>query len=312
MFSIVCPVYNKRLLLRATVESALAQSFAGFELILIDDGSTDGSLEVVSNIADPRLRVLRQANCGASAARNAGMAAARYDWIAFLDADDLWRPAHLEELDRIRQRHPEAGLIGTAFVRGKAPVTEGEGEIRLVPYFEEVGLGRSPFWTSSAAVRRDVARAVGGFNDDPIGQDSEYWARVAFDYPVAASTRVTAMYRLGTGGIIDQARYRWRGRAIRSTADISSAAALVSERYAAQPPKLRRQLELYLDRYVTWCLEGSVGIGDVATVRKLPPLYRTAPSAEERWLMRVAKLPTPAARAAFKVWLAAKSVLRRL
>jgi glycosyltransferase involved in cell wall biosynthesis len=315
MFSIVVPVYNKRALLRATVESALAQSFAEFELILVDDGSTDGSLEAIADIADPRIRILRQENGGASAARNAGMAAARHDWIAFLDADDLWLPDHLSELDRIRSRFPEAGLIGTAFVRGTAAALPagGGGDISTIAYFEEVGRGRLPFWTSSAAVRADAARAVGGFNDDPIGQDSEYWARVAFDYPVAASTRATAIYRLATGGIIDGARYRWRGREIRSAADISSAAALVSERYEKlESLELRRSLDLYLDRFVRWCLEHSVEIGDVQTVRSLPPVFRTAPTRTQTWLMRAARLPQPVARAAFKAFLAASSFKRRL
>jgi glycosyltransferase involved in cell wall biosynthesis len=314
MFSIVVPVYNKRALLRATVESALQQSFAGFELILIDDGSTDGSLEAVADLTDPRIRILRQENGGASAARNAGMAAARHQWIAFLDADDLWLPDHLAELDRIRSRFPEAGLIGTAFFRGTVTVPRSEeGDIRLISYFEEVGRGRVPFWTSSAAVRADAARAVGGFNDDPIGQDSEYWARVAFDHPVAASTRATAIYRLGTGGIIDRARYRWRGRDIRSAADISSAAALVSERYEqVESPQLRRSLDLYLDRFVSWCLEHSVEIGDVRTVRALRPIYRIGPTRRGSWLMRAARLSKPAARAVFMAYLAAKSVKRRL
>jgi glycosyltransferase involved in cell wall biosynthesis len=315
MFSIVVPVYNKRALLRATVESALAQSFAEFELILVDDGSTDGSLEAVADIADPRICILRQPNGGASAARNAGMAAARHEWIAFLDADDLWLPDHLAELDRIRSRFPEAGLIGTAFVRGTAAALPagGGGDIRAITYFEEVGRGRVPFWTSSAAVRADAALAVGGFNDDPIGQDSEYWARVAFDYPVAASTRATAIYRLATGGIIDRARYRWRGREIRSAGDISSAAALVSARYEqVESPELRRSLDLYLDRFVRWCLEHSVEIGDVPTVRSLRPVYRTAPTRAEAWLMRVARLPKAAARAAFRAYLFAVRVKRRL
>jgi hypothetical protein len=161
-------------------------------------------------------------------------------------------------------------------------------------------------------VRADAARAIGGFNDDPIGQDSEYWARLAFEHHAAASTRVTALYRLATGGIIDRARFRWRDAELRSAADISSAAALVSERYHKQAPELQRQLDLYLDRHVTWCLEGSVAIGDVATVRRLPPFYRNAATREQRWLMRAARLPRPAARAAFKAYLAAKGATRRL
>src|SRR5919112_584138 len=109
MFTIVTPVFNKREMLREAVLSAVGQSYREFELILIDDGSTDGSLESVADIDDPRLRILRQANGGASAARNAGLAAARHPWVAFLDADDWWLPGHLAELDRIRSHHPDAG-----------------------------------------------------------------------------------------------------------------------------------------------------------------------------------------------------------
>lgn len=320
MFSIVTPVFNKSAHLRETVLSALAQSFGDFELILVDDGSTDGSLETISDLEDKRIRILRQANGGASAARNAGLAAARHEWIAFLDADDLWLPEHLAELDRIRRRHLEAGLIGTAFLRSdrsgrmfdRAPADQAEGEIRRIRYFEAVGEGASPLWTSSAAIRADAWRALGGFCDDPIGQDSEYWARIAFDYPVATSTRATAVYRLGTGGIIDRARTRWQSRPLRSAADLSSAAALVCERYAAAPPELRPALDRFLDRYAGWCLMTSVANRDLATIRSLRRVYRGAPPLDHRLLMAAARLPAPLARGAYRLGFAAKAMLRRL
>src|ERR1051325_11534551 len=116
MFSVVVPLWNNRATVRETVASALAQHFADFELIVVDDGSTDGSVETLAGMDDPRLRIVRQANAGPGPARNAGIAAARADWIAFLDADDLWLPDHLAELDRVRTRFPDAGLIGTAYL----------------------------------------------------------------------------------------------------------------------------------------------------------------------------------------------------
>ena len=318
MFSIVTPVFNKREHLRAAVTGALAQTFAHFELILIDDGSTDGSLDTVADIADPRIRTMRQANAGASAARNAGLAAARADWVAFLDADDLWLPDHLAELDRIRHRHPQAGLIGTAFLTagpdGAAPPpSPAEGEIREIAYFEAVGCGGSPLWTSSAAIRREAFLQLGGFNDDPIGQDSEYWARIAFRYPVVTSTRATAIYRRGTaGGIIESARNRWANRPLNTASDLSSAAALVESRYAAAPPELRPALDLFLDRYVGWCLMTSVANRDIATIRKLRPLYRTPPPREHRLLLALARLPEPLARISYALGLAAKALGRRM
>jgi glycosyltransferase involved in cell wall biosynthesis len=318
MFSIVTPVFNKREHLRAAVTSALAQTFADFELILIDDGSTDGSLDTIADLADPRIRILRQPNGGASAARNAGLAAATAPWIAFLDADDLWLPDHLAELDRIRRDHPEARLIGTAFLLSGpdgafAPPPPHQGKTREVAYFDAVGRGATPLWTSSAAIHRDAYRALGGFNDDPIGQDSEYWARIAFHYPVAVSTRATAVYRRGTpGGIIENARSRWANRPLRSAGDLSSAAALVESRYAAAPLELRPALDLYLDRYVGWCLMNAVANRDIATIRKLPPLYRARPSREHRLLLALAGLPAPLARAAFGLGLRAKALARAL
>src|SRR5687767_11003972 len=89
-FSVVVPLYNKRSFIRRAVVSVLSQSFTDFELIVVDDGSTDGSFEEIRDIADPRLRLIHQRNQGEGLARNTGMAAARGVWIAFLDADDMW------------------------------------------------------------------------------------------------------------------------------------------------------------------------------------------------------------------------------
>src|SRR5690242_1528127 len=102
MFSVVIPLWNKRPWIAATLASALAQSWRDFEMIVVDDGSTDGSMEEVARFDDPRIRRLSQARQGPGAARNTAIRAARHDWFAFLDADDLWLPDHLEELNRIR------------------------------------------------------------------------------------------------------------------------------------------------------------------------------------------------------------------
>ena len=213
MFSVVMPVFNKREYVSDTVAAALAQSWRDFELIAVDDGSTDGSLDAVRAFADPRIRILAGANAGPGPARNAGIEAARHEWIAFLDADDLWLPNHLAELDLVRTRHPEAGLIGSGFVicgrdGPAAPPRVNGREIAAIDYFE---LG-NPICTSSSAIARRVYRSLGGFSDTVPGQDSEYMARIALDYPIAVSTRATVVYRLGTGGISDRAVSPWLGK----------------------------------------------------------------------------------------------------
>jgi glycosyltransferase involved in cell wall biosynthesis len=97
MFSVVIPLYNKENSIRNTVQSVLNQSFADFEIVIVNDGSTDKSLEVVRQINDARIRIIDKDNGGVSSARNYGIKNAEKEWIAFLDGDDLWEPNHLEE-----------------------------------------------------------------------------------------------------------------------------------------------------------------------------------------------------------------------
>src|SRR5688500_8357942 len=98
MFSVVVPAWNAARTLRQCVQGVLAQTFGEFELIVVDDGSTDHGISALQDIADSRLRIIRREQGGAWAARNTGLAAAAADWIAFLDTDDIWLPCHLEEL----------------------------------------------------------------------------------------------------------------------------------------------------------------------------------------------------------------------
>jgi glycosyltransferase involved in cell wall biosynthesis len=318
MFSVVIPLWNQRRTIAATVESALTQSYRDFELLVVDDGSTDGGTERLAGLDDSRIRIIAQANAGPGAARNAGIAAARHHWIALLDGDDLWLPGHLAELDRVRARFPRAGLIATAFAcvgadgQYRLPAS-AEARIEAIDYLDRVGDGAWPFCTSCAAIPKSSYAALGGFGDAPVGQDMEYWARIALDRPVAVSTRVTAIYRLGTGGISDSAGGLWRGRALRRARDIGPSVALLLDRYCAIPsPAVRRSIDRYIDARFRYCTRQSAMIGDLRTLRSLPALYLRAPPPVDRLILAIARLPAPAARLLHAAGFRAMALLRRL
>jgi glycosyltransferase involved in cell wall biosynthesis len=206
--SVVIPIYNKESMLASTLDSVVAQTVKPDAVILIDDGSHDRSAEIAeayrSRLAGFVLE--RQENAGVSIARNRGVGKSNTPWIAFLDADDLWHPYHVEALCRARGEHPEAGLIATSFEvlqEGASYQTQaGTSQpmrSRVIDYFQELAVGHAPVWTSSAMISRTIFDQVGGF---PIGvsrgEDLIVWARAALLTVVAISCYVGAIYRRGT------------------------------------------------------------------------------------------------------------------
>ena len=101
-FSVIIPVYNKEKYLSKTIESVLQQSFLDFEIIIINDGATDSSEKIIEGFKDPRIQYIKQENQGVSAARNAGIKAANTNYIALLDADDIWKENYLEKIDALK------------------------------------------------------------------------------------------------------------------------------------------------------------------------------------------------------------------
>lgn len=317
MFSIVMPLYNKAHTVTRTIASVLDQEFSEFELNVVDDGSNDGSAEIVAAIGDPRITVISQRNAGPGAARTRGLEASRAEWVAFIDADDIWFSDHLTELDRVRCAAPDAGLIGAGYIEcdlaGSIPDIERQaGCIERINYFRRVADGENPFWTSSAAVRKSAVLRSGAFLPLRYGEDRELWARLALDYPVYASTRETAVYVRGTGGLIDQATHRWLGAKLNSAADIAPAVATVARRYPeVREKEVQQDLEDFIDTYIGYCLTASVMIGDVKTIRCLPALYRGSPPMAHRRLLWIARLPAFAARFVYRYGRQLSRLLRR-
>ena len=210
MFTVVIPLYNKAEYIRRAVDSVLLQDFENFELIVVNDGSTDESIHNISDISDNRLKIINQVNGGVGSARNTGMSNATYDWIALLDADDVWATNHLSELKNIIKKFPSSGLISTkhikvntSLINSVMSIDSQNRTIRSIDYFSETPKNAGVVWTSAIAIRKDVFRDIGGFLNNKKGEDLEYWARIALDYPISISEKITSYYCRGTGGVTE-------------------------------------------------------------------------------------------------------------
>src|SRR5436305_12621525 len=116
--SVLVPLYNKAAFVEATVRSVVAQDYQNFELLIVDDGSTDDGLARLQAVFyDSRIRIIRQAHAGVGAARNHALCQARSNILAFLDADDEWSPTHLSDLLYLAQEFPQAGILATGIAR---------------------------------------------------------------------------------------------------------------------------------------------------------------------------------------------------
>ncbi|MGI9160303.1 MAG: glycosyltransferase family 2 protein [Saprospiraceae bacterium] len=200
-FSIVIPLYNKAHSIADTVASVLAQGLSDFELIIVDDGSTDGSAQVVEGIADSRIRLVKRKNGGVSAARNTGIQLASAEHIAFLDADDLWLPGFLEDMLALTRDFPDAGIYGAAYwlqVQGdRYPEESGlPANFRgYIPSYFAHAVRHLLFWTSAVIVKKTALQQSGGFHEGIcFGEDLDLWFRLALEHPAAFYNKPLAIY----------------------------------------------------------------------------------------------------------------------
>lgn len=209
--SVIIPLFNKEMYINRAVDSVLSQTVEDFKLFIIDDGSTDGSIKKIEKIKDLRIQLIRQANQGVSAARNAGIKQVKTDLVAFLDADDEWKPEFLETILRLRVKYPQAGLYATGYEivmpSGKIILpkfrmikkTPWEGIVSS--YFESALGDQPPITSSSVAVPLRVFDKSGYFSvGEKLGEDLDMWFRVALHYPVAFSNIVASRYHCDAKG----------------------------------------------------------------------------------------------------------------
>jgi hypothetical protein len=203
--SVVIPTFQRRDLVCDAVRSVAAQTYADVELIVVDDGSTDGTREALAAL-DVGLRYHRQPNRGVAAARNAGVALAGGSIVAFLDSDDAWLPDHLAVLTEVFARQPRAVLVSTS-PRHRTDGSAAPGDAVVLDPLPACLYGNPVGWPSSIAVRRADLDAVRGFDERlPVGEGGELWARLAFRGPFALLERRTLLKRATAGSLV----CRWR------------------------------------------------------------------------------------------------------
>ena len=203
-FSVIIPLYNKAPYIRKTVESVLGQTFGDFELIIVDNGSNDGSSEIVSQFNDPRLSVHRmEENVGVSNARNIGVGLSSAPYVTFLDADDWWEPTFLEEMKGLIERHPNVGIYGTRYYivkNGKkrvAPIGVKEDFIeREINYCRVYAKTLCmPLTSITVAMPRTIFDELGGFPPNiKLGEDFILWVHVALKHPVVLLNKPLSNY----------------------------------------------------------------------------------------------------------------------
>lgn len=204
MITVVIPLYNKKDSIATALNCVLAQTFQDFEVVVVDDGSTDNGAAVVEGYTDSRIRLIRQENAGVSAARNKGIEKARGEYVAFLDADDEWLPEFLEEIVALQKEFPACraqamnyvfnsyGVKSSTILR-KIPFKGKRGV--LINYFKVASCSHPPVWTSAVCIERKLLQEIGGF---PVGvksgEDLWVWAHVAVRTQWAYSMKALAQY----------------------------------------------------------------------------------------------------------------------
>ncbi|MDM5176047.1 glycosyltransferase [Massilia sp. DJPM01] len=216
LVSVVIPCYNAQRYIGATIASVLAQKEVALEIIVVDDGSRDGSVALVRK-GFPAVRVVEQANAGVAAARNAGIAAARGEWIAFIDADDIWLPGKLAAQLARMAALPDCRMSYTAWKVWPSDVPQPPPDYLARLQDEAMDSARwagasgwiypqllldCVVWTSTVLMRRTLLAELNGFDTTlRLGEDYDLWLRASRVTPIERVARPYALYRIHPASI---------------------------------------------------------------------------------------------------------------
>lgn len=201
--SVVIPLFNKAPHIARALNSVLNQTLGPKEIIVVDDGSTDGGGEIVKQFIDPRIKLFHQENQGVSVARNLGIDQTQGELIAFLDADDAWKPRFLETILSLQHQFPEAGIFATAYEKIMPDGAIEKPIFTALPPGCKQGLIDNyflaaftcPVWTSAVAIPKKILQEINGFQITEVqGEDIDAWLRIAFRYFIAWSSDYLSCY----------------------------------------------------------------------------------------------------------------------
>lgn len=314
--SVVIPLYNKAPYITATLASIESQISPASEIIVVDDGSTDGGAELISS----RFRdvtLIRQTNGGEGAARNTGVRAAQFEWVAFLDADDLWLPNHLLELRNLISAFKDAHLVATSYVQCDGTTLKRNRitfrkRRRRVDLLRETRRNLGAFWTSALAVRRASFLSAGGFSDIDYGADVEAWVRLALHHTCALSTEVTAIYMTGNPGVMKKYALAF-GSAETERPLIQSVADLPGVDTVQQYAKMgltdvsRRELRRYVNGRLTQALRIAVRQGHQKQAAILLKFFRCPIGLRSLPYIGIALMPTKIRERLVTLWIQMKT-----
>ncbi|WP_158614756.1 glycosyltransferase family 2 protein [Flavobacterium sp. RSP49] len=200
-FSVVIPLFNKETFIENTLKSVLNQTFTDFEVILIDDASTDSGFSIATSLASPKIRTIKhETNRGLSATRNTGIKNAKAKFIAFLDADDIWEINFLEKIFLLTEKYPEAKLFATNYLEiysntiALPPKTNIKSE-KIIPNFFEASLCQPIYCPSSLCVDKLVFEEIGYYNEAiTFGEDVDFNIRANNSFTLAYSHEACVKY----------------------------------------------------------------------------------------------------------------------
>jgi len=201
-FSVIIPLYNKELSIKSTIKSVLAQTFRNFELLIINDGSTDNSFSVAESITDTRIRIINKKNGGVSSARNFGIQASKNEYIAFLDADDYWFPNCLEEFAKLIVKYTEAKVFctGHMLTGHHNPGTNKSYYLNDLHMATAIAMAKYTYaavCTGCITISKKCFIKSGLFDENlSHGEDTDMWFRLSDIYLFAKTEVVTMEYRI--------------------------------------------------------------------------------------------------------------------